>query len=239
MTTLLAETIFPAAILGIAAVVVHATFQAAVSVMTLMSSHSLGKQRSITRLLALNTSYTLGAITSHSLLLGTAVYLVSAIYIIDDRSWWLLVAMLNVIFGALAGLYYYRRQKGTVLWMPRKIAEYLSKRAKSTSNTIEAFLLGYMSALAELPFIIAPLSIVAVLLRGTPSIEKAASVLSYAIIVSLPLLAITALVGSGHKISTTQRWRESNKSFLQYTASFGSLLIALFIIAYYTIGAGR
>jgi len=51
----------------------------------------------------------------------------------------------SIVCGILLGLaiavwlFYYRREKGTSLWIPRDFAEYLTNRTKSTKTIAEAF----------------------------------------------------------------------------------------------------
>jgi cytochrome c biogenesis protein CcdA len=51
----------------------------------------------------------------------------------------------------------------------------------------------------------------------------------YCLVATLPLIIITLLLAGGHKLSRIQRWRESNKTFLQYTAGIGIIIAGLFV----------
>lgn len=223
----------PSLLLGLAAAAVHANLQAAASAMSLMSSHALGRQRRIQQVLGLQASYIAGALASHAVLLAVGVFTASALHARGSTAWWLAAAGLNTLCGLLAALYYYRKQKGTSSWLPRRMAEYLSRRASTADSSAEAFSLGSNSVLAELPFSLGPLSVMALLLVSQDGSQQLAAISWYALLVSMPLLVIAGLIGSGYPLSRIQRWREANKAFLQYMAGCGSLLIAVFILAYF------
>jgi hypothetical protein len=43
------------------------------------------------------------------------------------------------------------------------------------------------------------------------------------------LLIVNGLIGSGHKISSIQKWRENNKRFLQFAAGSGLLILGCYL----------
>ncbi len=215
----------------------QATFQLGVSVLTLLSGHSLGKKRSLRRLFALNTAYILGSFVMTLLLFGALLYVMLTImYDIEPYAWMLFVA-LSCFIALMIITRYYRRGRGTVLWLPRAAAVYLSDRAKRTKNTFEAFMLGGAATLAELPFTLVPMSGAAyiMMLYILPSSHLVIASL-YSFVVISPLILITTYIAGGHRLSTIQRWREDNKSFLQYAAAMLLLAIALYITIYYIAG---
>jgi hypothetical protein len=108
------------------------------------------------------------------------------------------------------------------------MARHLNDRSKATKDSAEAFNLGLASVLAELLFIIAPIVISALVLIQSPPTLQLAGILLYIILSLSPLFIVWALIGSGHKISRIQKWREDNKRFLQFAA--GS---SLFILGFY------
>lgn len=229
------ETLYVALILGIAVALVHATFQVGVSVLTLLSGHSLGAQKAHSRLLRLNGSYILGAFVMICLLLASLCYGLGLFDSESARLLWLAAAMVATLTGYTLSLVYYRRGKGTLLWLPRSIASYLALRAKMTTSSVEAAALGAMTVVAELPFALACLLVAALLVLQTPSEYQLYAVLGYAALVCLPLGIVTALLGAGHRLSTIQRWRETNKSFLQYSAGLGLIVVAFYIFVFRTM----
>lgn len=211
------------------AALIHASFQLSTSTLTLMSGHTIGFGRSHTRLMSLLGGFNFGAVTMTILLICTLGFtLQQTIGVNVPPVVW--AAACGVLFGVGAGvwLFYYRKDRGTALWVPRRAADFLAQRSKRTKNTAEAFALGLVSVLGELLFIIAPLGVaVLAILPLNPPIQLLC-ILLYTAISIAPLAAITILVSSGHRLSSIQKWREANKYFLQFSA--GS---ALFILGCY------
>lgn len=210
----------------------HASFQLGVGLLTLLSGHSLGSQRSFARLMQLNLAYTGGASLVTLLLFSGLGYM--ALLKGEDMlpAAWLVVSFLNIAIGGSVIAFYYRRKAGTGLWIPRSMADYLQDRTKKTRHTAEAFTLGAGSVLAEIPFLIAPLSIAVLAVVSQPNNYSLqfGSFIMYCCIGLLPLFVIVALVGAGHKISTIQRWREKNKLFLQYCAGAGLIILGVYVL---------
>jgi len=122
------------------AALIHASFQLSVSVLTLISGHSLSAKYSNKRALSLASSFILGVILMIFLLLSSLSWVFMQIFqgVIPEYLW-------SIVCGILLGLaiavwlFYYRREKGTSLWIPRDFAEYLTNRTKSTKTIAEAF----------------------------------------------------------------------------------------------------
>lgn len=230
-------TVSPIFIIAFAGLL-HASFQLGVALLTLLSGHSLGTNRSFRKLMKLNLAYLFGASIITILLFAALAYfaLLSVGQFIQLA--WLTTALLNMAIGLSVMVFYYRRAKGVGLWIPKPMAEYLSKQVKKTDHVGEAFTLGAGSVLAETPFLIGPLS-VAVLytlsLGGASS--QFASLSIYSLIALSPLVAIVCLVGAGHKISHIQKWREDNKLFLQYCAGSGLVILGGFVFVDKVLGA--
>ena len=207
---------------------VHASFQLSVSVLTLVSGHSLGRKTAHKRVLRLMSGFIIGVGVITLLLLTTMIYSFSLIIWQSMSSEQLIGA---IVCGLLAGLgiatwaFYYRKGPGTTLWLPRNMAKFLSTRAKSTQSSIESFGIGMVSVVAEFVFIVAPMATSALIIALFPSPGlQVTGIALYLVLSLLPLFIIFLAVGSGKKISSIQTWRERNKRFLQF-ASGGSLLI--------------
>ncbi len=221
------------------AALIHASFQASISVLTLMSGHALGKKTSHSRLLHLTGGFVAGVGAMTILLLSTGAFLLSQLlfqgtpFII-----WAGIcgAMLGV--GLSVWLFYYRDTKGTSLWLPRSFVSYLNDRSKATKHTAEAFGLGLTSVLAELLFVFAPLVVAAlVLIRMPPELQLAGTFL-YAVIATLPLVVVSMLIGGGHTLASIQKWRESNRKFLQFAAGGGLFALGIYVYTERIIVAG-
>src|SRR3989344_2761900 len=151
------DTTSSLAIIALAALI-HASFQVSVSTLTLMSGHALGKKTAHGRLLRLVGGFICGVGVLTLLLISTVSFLFSQLF--PHGTPMILWAMLcGAIIGVAISVwtYYYRQQRGTSLWLPRAIADYLNDRSKATKRPAEAFGLGFMSVVSELLFIFAPL----------------------------------------------------------------------------------
>lgn len=212
------------------AALLHASFQLGVSLLTLLSGHSIGAKRSQAHLMKLSVAYISGVIFLTTLLVASLGFIAS---LLDDPREplvaWVAVAALNVAIGVTVMLFYYRKRGGTELWLPRAMAKYLADRTKKTKHTAEAFTLGMGSVASEFFFILGPAAAAALLFIQLNPVLQLGSLIFYVFIASAPLLYITALVGSGQKISTIQRWREKNKRFLQYSAGAGLVVLGLYL----------
>lgn len=219
------------AIVALAALI-HASFQLSVSVLTLLSGHAIGARRSQAKVFRLAWGYILGVAVMTVLLLSfiSLVFLhvfgTSGVPLIV----WAIACGLVLGIGIAVWLFYYRKEKGTKLWIPRSFADHLSGRSKATKHSVEAFSLGLTSVIAELIFIVPSMVISALVLLQLPSIWQLVGIGAYVIISLLGLLVVSTLVGSGHSISKIQKWREDNKGFLQFAA--GSALVVLGFFVY-------
>lgn len=211
------------------AALIHTSFQLSISTLTLMSGHTIGFGRSHTRLMSLLGGFGFGAATMTTLLICTLGFTLQQTIgaQVPPVVW---AATCGMLFGVglAVWLFYYRKDRGTLLWVPRRTAEFLAQRSKRTKNTGEAFALGLASVFGELLFIIAPLSVaVLTILPLDPSLQLVCILLYIAISVS-SLGVVALLVSGGHRLSSIQKWRETNKHFLQFSA--GS---ALFVLGFY------
>lgn len=209
---------------------IHASFQLSVSMLTLLSGHSLGKKTSHARVLRLSSGFIFGAFVSTLLIVSFLAYLCLILNgRVDDRVMWSIASGLMIGIGIATWVFYYRHQAGTSLWIPRGFAQFIVARTKSTRSTGEAFSLGSVSIFAELLFIIAPALGAGLALAQLPVNYQLAGAIMYALVASLPLIVVYMMVGGGHKLSRIQRWRENNKRFLQFAAGSALLILGFFI----------
>jgi len=217
------------AIIALAASV-HACFQLSVSVLTLLSSHTLGNKQTQAKLLRLTTGFLVGAgIMTILLLSATSLLLLHIFGAETPQIIWASGCGLLVGVAVSIWLFYFRHEKGTTLWIPRSFAAYLTERIHSTKLTAEAFGLGLSSVIGEIIFIIAPLAIAALVLIQLPPIWQLAGIGIYTVISLLSLFIVWVLISSGHSISQIQKWRETNKHFLQFIAGVGLIVLVFFI----------
>ena len=210
--------------------VLHASFQLATSVLTLISGHSLMHERAKHRLLILNIAYIIGVISMTSLVItGLSAAAVLWLPLEYLHTAWLVLITAALVVGVLVMTTYYRRGKGTRLWIPRSFALYLEDRAKKTKNVVEAGALGIISVVAELPFTAVLMAMTALVLASFVMLEDFVPIIAlYCIVATLPLVTMTILLAGGHKLSRIQRWRENSKLFLQYAAGAGMFAAAVY-----------
>lgn len=210
---------------------IHASFQLSVSVLTLLSGHAIGKKTAHMRLVKLTNSYILGVGIMTLLFTTFATFALQTIVVDYAISpvLWAIASGLMVGLGIAIWLFYYRREPGTSLWLPRNMARYLFDRTKVTKHGTESFGLGMVTVIAEFLFIFAPIIAAAIAISSLPLALQLAGVATYTIISLISLLIVGGLIGSGHKISTIQRWREQNKRFLQFASGGGLIVLAAYL----------
>lgn len=212
------------------AALIQASFQLSVSVLTMLSGHAIGAKRSHANLIRLTTSFIAGAKVMTLLLVSFFALVLFDIFGSNPpQLLWASVCGLLVGLGVAVWMFYYRRKKGTSLWIPRSFATHLNSRSKATKTAVEAFSLGLSSVISELLFIIGPLAITALVLITLPSIWQLVGLALYTVLSIMPSVIVWAMVGGGHKLSEIQKWRESNKYFLQFAAGGGLLVLGIYV----------
>ena len=222
----------PFALVIVAGLFAHACYALSLSMLTLVSSHAIGKNTKHGTVLKLSLGYIFGSALATLGLLGVTTYFFSDIVnIVTQPVGWIIASVLALVVGWITVLFYYRPGKGTQLWLSRKVIEAVSTRAKQTKTVVQAFCLGIVMIILELPFLIAPLAVAGAVLATLPDLERGIGIIAYTVAALMPLIAVTVLIGGGHKISTIQRWRETNKKFLQYTSGGALILLGIYLFA--------
>lgn len=230
MTSSLMSNDLTVLLLVVGVLFVHASYQLSVSVLSYMSGRALGQRTARRRLASLGAGYSLGVMSMIFLILLSIVVMTNTTAITHALALKLLtvvVAAVVPLIGLFTVLTYYRRGKGTKLWLPRPFADYLLWRARKTKSPVEAVALGATTVVGELPFVIGPLLIMAVVIAYQPVSLWAGYSALYALLATLPVMLIGWLFARGITPAQVQRWRERNKGFLQWSS--GSLLVLLTI----------
>ena len=212
------------------AALIHASFQLSVSMLTLLSGHAIGAKTGHMKLLRLTNGFLLGVALMTMLL-------ISFLCLVLQHSFgnqvpylvWAIACGLVLGLGIAVWSFYYRKEKGTSLWLPRGLARYLGERAKATKQSGEAFGLGLSSVIAELIFIFAPMAISSLVLIQLEPTMQLAGIALYTFVSLLSLLIVSGLIGSGHRLSRIQKWREDNKRFLQFASGSGLLILGFYV----------
>lgn len=210
---------------------IHASFQLSISLVTLLNGHAIGSRTSAARTVRMSMAFFAGAVTMTALVVSFLGFFASQVFVNETpTAMWTLVCGLMIGLGVAVWAFYYRRQKGTSLWIPRSFARFLTDRTKATKSSAESFSLGVVSVISEAVFIVAPASAAALVMVHFPAPLQLAGVALYTLTASFGLLAVVVLIGGGHKLSRIQKWREDNKRFLQFAA--GSALVVLGFFLY-------
>jgi hypothetical protein len=197
---------------------------------TLLSGHSIGSKSAASRTLRLAGSFFAGVVTMTLLIVSLFSYVTSQLFRHDvPPIVWSSVSGLMLGLGIAVWAFYYRRADGTSLWLPRSFARFLSDRTKATRSSVEAFSLGLTSVIAEGLFIFAPAAAAALTMIKFSAPHQLAGLALYVVMASFSLGIVVVLIGSGHKLSTVQKWREDNKRFLQFAAGSALLILGFYL----------
>jgi len=212
------------------AALIHASFQLSVSVLTLLSGHAIGAKTAQAKVLRLTFGFVCGVGVMTLLLLSFISLILLHVFGTDAPEFvWAIACGLLIGVGLAVWLFYYRREKGTSLWIPRSFARHLSDRSKATQHSVEAFSLGLTSVISELLFIAAPMIISALVLLQLPGLWQLIGIAIYSVISLLTLFVVWVLISSGHKLSGIQKWREDNKHFIQFSAGSALAILGFFV----------
>lgn len=225
-------TISSLAIIGLAALI-HASLQLSVSMLTLLSGHAIGKKTRHTKLLRLTIHFVAGVGIMTALLLISTTYLLQPTTSDPKLQYYTSIAIscLLITLGLATWVGYYRRRSGTTLWLPRSLAQFLARRSRATRSSAESLSLGLSSVIAELLFIIGPVTAAGFAILSLPSRTWQIGGLGLYLFLSLlPLIVIVTLIGGGTTIAHIQRWREASKYFLQFAAGGCLIILATFLL---------
>ena len=204
------DTLTALSVVALAALI-HASFQLGVSIITTLSSYARGRKAPNRTLQRLTGGFLGGVMTMTLLTVSLAGCIASDFYrSVSTPQSWTIITILLVSIGVFVWLLYYRRGDGTSLWIPRSFSRFLQRRIAQVSLITEAYNLGLASVASELLFVAVPATAAAI---------------------SLGTLLVTVLIGSGHSLSSIQRWRERNKHFLQFAAGTGLIVLGLYLYA--------
>jgi len=211
---------------------IHATLQLSLGALLLLYHASLGKHvRKKTRFLL--DSYISG--------MWMLVFLgVAATIFILDRYFEkpLYIEELIIVVGMLVALaiaawfFYYRRGKSTELWLPRSVARFIDKRAKTTNSNTEAFSLGVLTSLAEMPFTIVLFVVAANSILVLPHLYQILAVAMYTMITIIPPVALRLAIRKGQTVVDIQRWRVKHKMFFRLLTGIGFLALGFFLFTF-------
>ena len=152
---------------------------------------------------------------------------------------WIIVGVLIAL--ALVSLFCYYRpgaNSGSQLFIPRKCAETLDSYAAKISTRSDAFTLGALSGVLELPFtlplyLISAISIIELSLEASPFILLA---LLFVLVPLLPLVFIRARFRAGYNLADILRSRIRSKPAIRLVLTLSYLTLAILFIMEYING---
>lgn len=211
---------------------VHASLQVQLGSLLLLYHASLGKHvRKKTKTIV--SFYIAG--------IATLVFLaVSATCFVFDRYFGkalypeeiVIVVSMLVAIAFIVWIFYYKRGKSTELWLPRSVARFIDRRAKETNSKTEAFSLGVLTSLAEMPFTLVLFIVAANSVLKLHGAWQILAVLLYSLITIIPPIILRIFVHKGETITNIQRWRVKNKTFLRVLSGAGFLILAFFLFSF-------
>lgn len=214
------------------AAAVHASLQLGLGSLLLLYHASLGKhiKRRTKRLV---NNYIAGVGGLVLLMLAGGCFLMDRCFggALYPEELTVVVAML-VAVAILVWAFYYRHGRSTELWLPRSVARYINRRAKNTESNIEAFSLGALASLAEMPFTLILILVAANSILALPFDYQLLAVALYVAIVVLPMVVMRLAIRRGQTVADVQRWRVKHKNFFRVMTGIGFFVLAMFILAF-------
>ncbi|MBR3144099.1 hypothetical protein IKF12_02790 [Candidatus Saccharibacteria bacterium] len=144
-----------------------------------------------------------------------------------------LYIMAGISFAeAIAIIFFYFRhgKSTTALFIPRKVAKNLVKRAEKVKTRSDAIILGFFSGLPELLFTL-PLFITCSALLQTENVLSRSLIIILAIIASaVPLFVIRFLFRTDHNLAEIERLRVKLKPHFRFILAVAYLAIAILLI---------
>ena len=147
-----------------------------------------------------------------------------------------IIAAIMTLVSVMVWFFYYRSKQSTQLWLPKSVTQLINQRAKKTDSKVEAFSLGMLTTLAEMPFSFVLVLAAANSVLKLPLLLQCAGILFYATIAILPLSMLRFFIRHGRTVVDIQKWRVKNKDFMKLVSGILLLTLAIFIVAYEIVG---
>ena len=212
--------------------IVQASLQISLGGLVLLYHSSMGQhRRRKTRYLA--KSYIWGALAISFLVVCAGAFVLERIFQgqIAREAVFVVSGMLLASAIVMWLLYYRRGRQSTQTWLPKSLTRYIARRARATSDNIEAFSLGMLSAFVELPLTIAIYAVVANCLISTTQPFLALGI--YLAVVALPMVLLKIRIKTGRNVAEVQRWRIQNKAFVRIISGSGFAVLAAVILTFW------
>lgn len=146
---------------------------------------------------------------------------------------WILAGIM-IALALISFVAYYRRGTGTRLFIPRRCAQTLEIYASKADSRSDAFILGAMTGVLELPFTL-PLYLIGAISVIELSVEFAPCQLLALVFVlapTVPLFAVRYKFHAGYNLADLQRTRVHDKNFVRLALSFCYAAIGVLLICF-------
>ena len=212
----------------ILATLILASFQLTPAIFTIFYHYASGK-KSRAKADDLTLSFVLGVETFNTIIF-VLLYMIyySIFYNVNELKLGLFPWIMAGIFLALAFIsffFYYRKSRGTELYISRKIAKNLLLRARSANTRSDAFLLGCFSGTAEIIFSL-PLYLITVVISN--HLNFAPRALLHILLISsisIPIFSYFLMYRSGYNFAEITRRRIKNKPFFRFIIPVAYILL--------------
>lgn len=219
----------------ILAMLIMASLQFQSGVFTLFYHHALGKY-SKNKASDLTLFFILGAETAAACLFLSSFYVSNLFFLYHFRPEasffaWVMVGILLAL-SIMSLFCYYRPGNGTKLFIPRRCVRNVNRHIQSAKSRSDAFTLGALSSICELPFTL-PLYIITSAEIMEMTVEFHSShllTILYIIIPTIPLFIIRWRFQIGQNLADIQKSRVKDKNFTRIILSFSYLAIAILFI---------
>jgi len=182
----------------------------------------------------LSLYYILGVETFIALLFLATFSFIAFAFINQDFMNGLFIWIMAGIFLALSVVsftLYFRKGRGTALFIPQKIKKGLKSRAESVKTRSDAFVLGLAAETAELPFTLPLFIIVSFVALKISLFPSFFALIFYILVATVPFFTLRAFFRGGLNLAEIQRLRVKNKPFFRLTITIAYLFLAFLIIS--------
>ena len=223
----------------ILAMLIMASLQLVPGVFSLFFHYKLGKY-SLKKASNLSLFFIIGSEIISALFFISAFYISYSLFLdnLNPHNNILAWTFVGIIFALviICFFFYFRHphSKDTELFIPRRIAKALDTRAKSAKTPSDAFTLGALCNICELPITL-PLYIITateIMYMHTEYFADNTLTVLYILVSTIPLINTYYRFRIGQNLATVHRARVRDKSFCRFTISICFFTIAILIICF-------
>jgi hypothetical protein len=204
----------------------------------LLFSHYASGKYSRRKASDLSLFFIFGAETCIALVFLSIYFILTALYLypIDFQNDFLIwiIAGIFIAIGLIFPFCYFRKGRGTKLFVTRHLATAFNKKASSAKSRSDAFILGFISTIPELLFTlpIYTLTALEIMELGSNPPLRGLLILVFILVSIAPLLVTHVFMDFGHNLVEIEKFRVRNKNFTRFFISLIYFLIAILIITF-------